>query len=141
MAGRMPKAGAWKMKGEISLGMIVVIMTSLALLLALAIGPIYGVWSRELNGQAELKEAEWNRQIAVEEAKAKLEASKSLAEAEIERAKGVAEANKIIGESLKENEQYLRYLWISEIASTDKDKTIVYIPTEANIPILEAGRI
>ena len=38
---------------------------------------------------------------------------KALAQAEIERAKGVAEANRIIGDSLKGNESYLRYLWIS----------------------------
>jgi hypothetical protein len=54
------------------------------------------------------------------------------------RAEGVAKANKIIGDSLKENEAYLRYLWISEMKET-KDQ-IIYIPTEANLPILEAGR-
>ncbi len=63
-----------------------------------------------------------------------------LADAEVLRAEGVAKANKIIGESLKENEQYLRYLWITDVAGKDVNKTVVYIPTEANIPILEATR-
>jgi hypothetical protein len=52
----------------------------------------------------------------------------------------VAQANKIIGDSLKDNEAYLRYLWIQNLENS-KDRTIVYVPTEANLPILEAGRL
>lgn len=98
--------------------------------------PQYRVWQRGLAGQAQLKEAEWNRQIAVYEAEAKKEAAALLAAAEIERAKGVAEANKIIGESLAGNEAYLRYLWIQGLQ--DGSSEVIYIPTEANLPILEA---
>jgi regulator of protease activity HflC (stomatin/prohibitin superfamily) len=105
------------------------------------IGPIYGVWQAEKYGQAELARAEYNRQIAVVEAEAKLNSAGRLAEAEILRANGVAKANQIIGESLKENEAYLRYLWIEEVAGKDVGKTVVYIPTEANMPILEATRL
>lgn len=47
--------------------------------------------------------------------------------------------NKIIGESLKNNEAYLRYLWINDLGN-NAGKTVVYIPTEANLPILEATR-
>ena len=102
--------------------------------------PSYNVWQQGLAGQAELRRAEQNRQIAIQEAEAKKEAASLLADAEIERAKGVAKANQIIGESLRENESYLRYLWITEVAQNDTGKTTVYIPTEANIPILEAGK-
>jgi regulator of protease activity HflC (stomatin/prohibitin superfamily) len=100
--------------------------------------PQYGVWQKELRGKAALKEAEWNRQIAVEEAQALKMSATLLAEAEVERAKGVAEANEIIGESLKENEAYLRYLWI--IGLQDGSSEVIYIPTEGNMPILEATR-
>ena len=100
--------------------------------------PIYNVWQKGLAGEAELKQAEWNRQIAVKEALSKLEASKSLALAEIERAKGVSQANKIIGESLKQNESYLRYLWIQGMQTNQMQ--VVYVPTEGNLPILEAER-
>ena len=100
--------------------------------------PKYNVWQRELSGKAQLAEAEWNRQIEVQEAQAKMEAAKSLAAAEVERAKGVAEANKIIGESLEGNESYLRYLWIQGLQ--DGSSEVIYIPTEANLPILEAAR-
>jgi regulator of protease activity HflC (stomatin/prohibitin superfamily) len=86
-----------------------------------------------------LMRAQQNRKIAVNEAEAKMEASKMLAQAEIERAKGVAKANEIIGEGLKGHEEYLRYLWIMTLEHA-KDHTVVYVPTEANLPILEASR-
>jgi hypothetical protein len=105
----------------------------------LAIYREYDLWAASLRGQSELKQAEWNRQITVREAQAKMDAAKMLAQAEIERAKGVAQANKIIGDSLKNNEDYLRYLWIDSIQNT-KDQ-IIYVPTETNLPILEASRI
>lgn len=98
----------------------------------------YNVWSSGLHGEAELKQAEWSRQITVREAQAKRDSAIMLAQAEVERAKGVAKANKIIGDSLKDNEAYLRYLWIDGLQNTKNQ--IVYIPTEANLPILEAGR-
>jgi regulator of protease activity HflC (stomatin/prohibitin superfamily) len=101
--------------------------------------PTYKVWQKGLAGQAELKQAEWNRQITVREAEAKKEAATALAAAEVERAKGVAEANKIIGESLRENEAYLRYLWIQGLQ--DGNSEVIYVPTEANLPILEATRL
>lgn len=100
--------------------------------------PKYGVWQQGMSGQAKLAEAEYSRQIKTQEAHATLESSKHLADAEIERARGVAEANKIIGESLKGNEAYLRYLWIHNL-ETGNNSTI-YIPTEAGLPILEAGK-
>ncbi|KKK52905.1 hypothetical protein LCGC14_3100200 [marine sediment metagenome] len=102
----------------------------------MAIVPIYNVWSKELSGKAQLKEAEWNRQITVQEAQATKESAQLLADAEAIRAKGVAEANEIIGESLKNNEAYLRYLWINGLH--DGSSEIIYVPTEANLPILEA---
>lgn len=101
--------------------------------------PVYGVWQQELSGKASLKKAEWDRQIAVREAEAKKESATALAQAEVERAKGVAQANKIIGESLNGNEAYLRYLWIQGL--NDGSSEIIYVPTEANLPILEATRI
>lgn len=100
--------------------------------------PRYNVWAAEMEGAAELAQAEQNRKITVLEAEAKLESAKALSAAEIERAKGVAEANRIIGESLKDNESYLRYLWIQNLESGSN--SVVYVPTEAGLPILEAGK-
>src|SRR3989338_2356729 len=100
--------------------------------------PKYNVYRRELSGMSQLKEAEWNRKIAIQEAEARLGSSKLDAQAEIERAKGVAEANVIVGDSLKGDEAYLRYLWIQGL--NDGSSEVIYVPTEANLPILEATR-
>jgi regulator of protease activity HflC (stomatin/prohibitin superfamily) len=78
--------------------------------------------------------------VAVAEAKAKMESAELLAQAEITRAKGVAAANEIIGKSLSNNEAYLRYLWIQNLENT-KNNQIIYVPTEAGLPILESTRL
>jgi len=105
----------------------------------LAFGPVYGVWSQRLSGEAELARAESNRQIRILEARAEQEAAKALAEVEVTRAEGVARANKIIGDSLQNNEGYLRYLWIQGLQTNQMQ--VVYVPTETNLPILEAPRL
>lgn len=121
-------------KAVVAIAAVVIIVIAIAM----TGWPLYKVWSKELAGKATLKEAEWNRQVTIEEAKANLEAEKLNALAEVERAKGVAEANAIIGKSLEDNEAYLRYLWIRGLH--DGSSETIYIPTEANLPILEAGR-
>jgi hypothetical protein len=101
------------------------------------IGPTYGVWQREMAGKAELAEAKWNRQIQIEEAQANLESEKLNAQSEIERAKGASEAIRIEGGAL--TARYIQYLWVRQ--NQFNDKTTIYIPTEANLPILEANRL
>ncbi len=103
--------------------------------------PTYNVYSQRMAGQAMLAHAQSAKEVAVAEAKAKMESAELLAKAEVTRAKGVAAANEIIGQSLKGNEAYLRYLWIIDVAAAGTDKTVVYVPTEANLPILEANRL
>jgi regulator of protease activity HflC (stomatin/prohibitin superfamily) len=95
------------------------------------------VYVQENVGKADLAEAEFSRKTKIAEAKARHESAKYDAQAEIERAKGVAEANRIIGSSLKNNDAYLRYLWIQHL---DEGNQVIYIPTEGNLPILEAGK-
>jgi len=102
--------------------------------------PQYNVYSQTKQGEAELKRAESNRKVKVYEAQAQLEAAKLQAQAEVERAKGVAEANKIIANGLQGHDEYLRYLWIDKVAGSAQ-REIVYVPTEANIPILESSRL
>lgn len=119
----------------------------LAFTLAVAISgymyfmPKYRIYEQGMRGQALLAHAQASKEVAVAEAKAKMESATLLAQAEVERAKGVAQANEIIGKSLKSNESYLRYLWITEVAGHDVNKTVVYIPTEAGVPVMEATRI
>lgn len=115
---------------------------SIFLIVALMFGiPKYNVWrsyiaieTAENNGKAEMAQAEENRKIAIEEAKADLEVQKLKSEAEIERAKGMAKAIEI--ENGKLTTKYIQYLWVRNIDKMDGDK--IYIPTEANLPVLEA---
>jgi hypothetical protein len=126
--------------GEIGVALFIATIILLVGVACLVGCPHYKVFTERKNGEAQLAHAQASKEVAVAEAKAKLEAATMLAQAEVERAKGVAQANAIIGQSLQNNESYLRYLWITEVAGKDVDKTVVYVPTEANIPILESGR-
>lgn len=102
------------------------------------IRPWYNVWSQEMEGKAEFAKAEQNRKIKIEEAKANLEAEKLNAQAEIERAKGAAEAIRIENGSITPT--YIQYLWVRQQGDLN-NKTVIYVPTESNLPILEAGRL
>ncbi len=125
------------------------------LLVSLSTSSCYEFWREkdqldaQSDGKAKLMQAEFEKKTLIEDAKAQNEAAtlnaeakikiaKAQAQAEIERAKGVAEANRIIGESLKGNDSYLRYLWITGINDGEGER--IYIPTEAGLPILEARR-
>jgi len=100
------------------------------------VGPLYNVWAQSLQGKAELQKAEFTRQVAVLEAQAKKDSAQQLADAEVIRAQGVAKANQIIGDSLKDNSEYLSYLWITglEEGAEKGNKTIYMIPSQGNIP-------
>ena len=121
---------------SIALIAILGVVTILGLMFGM---PMYNVWQQEMTGKAEFSRAEQNRRIKVEEAKAEKESAIFRAEAEIIRAEGVAKANEIIGGSLKDNKDYLTYLWIQ--ALYDESNSVIYVPTEANLPILEATRL
>lgn len=99
--------------------------------------PYYNVWQQEMAGRAEFAKAEQNRKIKIEEARANLEAEKLNAQAEIERAKGAAEAIRIENGSLTTT--YIQYLWVRQQNDLN-NKTVIYVPTETNLPILEASR-
>ena len=110
-----------------------------AVVVALAfIRPLYNVWSQEMEGKAEFAKAEQNRKIRIEEAKANLEAEKLNAQAEVERAKGAAEAIRIENGSITPT--YIQYLWVRQ-QSDLSDKTVIYVPTETNLPLLESARL
>jgi predicted Holliday junction resolvase-like endonuclease len=116
---------------------------SIFVILVLLIGtlmwgmPNYNVYARELSGKAELREAEWNRQIAVQEAQAIKESATLKAEAEVIRAQGIAEANEIIAGSI--TTEYIKYKFIEGL--NDGNTEVIYVATEAGLPILEASRL
>ena len=99
-------------------------------------GPQYNVWQQSLAGKAELQKAEYTRQVAVLEAQAKKDSAQQLAEAEIIRAGGVAKANQIIGDSLRDNREYLQYLYITGLEDGSKNGNVtIYVPTEGGMPV------
>ena len=61
------------MKGSTIALLVVLCLVGLFIIIGgLMLGlPQYRVWQRGLSGQAQLKEAEWNRQITIREAEAK----------------------------------------------------------------------
>ncbi|WP_295530288.1 membrane protease subunit [Novosphingobium sp. Chol11] len=101
--------------------------------------PQYRVYSQRLAGEAALAEAQSSRQVAILEARAKKESALSLAEAEVIRAEGAAKANQILQNSLGGPEGYLRYLQIQ--ALEDSKAQLIYVPTEAGLPVTEARRL
>ena len=117
-------------------GFYYLIVLTVVVLIALPMWgcPRYAVWQQEMSGRAELAKAEQNRQIKIEEAKANLEAEKLNAQAEVERAKGAAEAIAIENGALTPT--YIQYLWVRQ--QNNAAEKVIYIPTEANLPILEA---
>jgi len=140
--------------GAITVASIIACLALIAFLMW--VFPVYGVWQQGLSGKAELEKQEYEKQILVEQGKAELErqqyekqilieqakAEKDAAifeaQAEVERAKGVAEANAIIGDSLRGNEVYIK--WLLADGLKDQDTQLIYVPTEAGLPILEATR-
>lgn len=115
----------------------IVVGLSIIVITGLAVGlPQYGVWTKTLNGKAQLQEAEYTRQVAVLEAQAKKDSAQQLADAEVIRAQGVAKANQIIGDSLKDNREYLQYLYITGLEDGSKNGNVtIYVPTEGGMPV------
>jgi len=98
--------------------------------------PKYTVYSKTLKGKAALEEAKYDRMIIIEEAEAgKGAATHRLAEDTI-RAHGTARAVAIIDKQL--TTPYIQWLWVKGLH--DGTSETIYIPTEANMPILEATR-
>ncbi|CCJ07075.1 hypothetical protein [Methylocystis sp. SC2] len=103
--------------------------------------PQYGVYQQRLAGEAELAKAEFSKRIAVTSAQAKLDAAKLEAQTDVVRAEGVASANKIVADSLGGPEGYLRWKYIEMLERSDAaGHDVIYVPTEAGLPILEAGK-
>jgi regulator of protease activity HflC (stomatin/prohibitin superfamily) len=94
--------------------------------------PAWKVWSAQKDGEATLARSESARQVLVQQAKAERDAA-SLR----------AEAIAIVGKAAKEYPEYRTQEFIGAFAEALKEGKVhstIYVPTEANIPILEAGK-
>lgn len=116
-----------------ALVIIIVIVAIIGTIITLMIGlPLYGVWQQGLSGEATLAKAQQTRKILIEQARAERDS------AEIR-----AEAIKIMGLAAQEYPEYRLQEFIgafAEALNNGNIQKIIYVPTEANIPILEAGK-
>ena len=117
---------------EIKLMIGTAVFVLVAFVAALFGYPHYKVWSAGMTGKASLMQAEQERKIQIEQAKAELESAKLR-----------ADAISIVGKASKEYPEYRTQEFIgafAEAVKSDKIEQIIYVPTEANIPIVEARR-
>lgn len=93
--------------------------------------PRYAVYRQTKEGQAELAQAQYSKEVAVAQAKAKMESASYEAQADTIRAHGIAASNLIIGNSL--TPQYLQWLWVNNLEK--QDKSVIYVPSQNGIPL------
>lgn len=117
-------------------GLTIAAVTTVALMFGC---PKYDVWQQGLKGQAELARAEQNRQVAVAQSRAHAEAAGFEAAADTLRAHGISRSNAIIASGLtgEAGARYIEYLYVQGIKEKEH---VIYVPTEAGMPILEAGK-
>lgn len=110
------------------------IATTIALIVAMMIGlPIYSVWQQGLSGEAALKKAEQTRQILIEQAKAEEQAATFR-----------ANAIEIVGAKAQQYPEYRQQEFMAALGEALQNgniSQILYLPTEAAIPITEANRL
>jgi len=124
------------LKVEVLVGMVFLIAVIAISFYAL---PKYNAWRAEINiitqqrnGAAELAKATQSRQVLIEQARA-----------EKDSAQLRADAIAIVGKAAKEFPEYRSQEFIGAFAEALHNGTInqiIYVPTESNIPILEAGK-
>ena len=91
--------------------------------------PQYRVYSARLDGQAQKAQAEGSRMVLISQAKAERESA-------VERAAAI----KIVGEAAQKYPEYRTQEFIGafgEALREGKMDQIIYVPTEANLPIME----
>ncbi|SHK01997.1 hypothetical protein [Megasphaera elsdenii] len=115
-----------KLRAMLSVSSLVILLGISA---AVAFGyPQYKVWEQSKAGEAALAKATQDRQIKVQEA-----------EAEQEAASKQAEANRILGESIRQYPESMEQKWVEAIEKTSNQ--VIYLPTEASVPITESARM
>jgi ABC-type transport system involved in cytochrome bd biosynthesis fused ATPase/permease subunit len=121
-----------KQKGKAIVGLVLavfVVMVIVALMFGL---PVWSVWQQKLSGEGMLAKAESAKRAQVVQA-----------QAELDSAKLRADAIAIVGKAAKDFPEYRQQEFIGAFAQAmheGKISQIIYVPTEANIPILEAGK-
>jgi hypothetical protein len=111
----------------------------LAILWSLVGYPLWSVWASHQRGLADLQMAKNEQRIQIAEAQARYDAAELNKKAAVIEAEAVALQIEAIGKQLTTHDLYLKWQWIKMMEERPESSTI-YVPTEANIPILEAMR-
>jgi len=102
------------------------------LISGLHMSPVYNVWKQGLDGEAALAKAVQTKQIMIQT---------SLAEKE--SAQNKADAISIMGQAAKAYPEYRQQEFMTALGESLREgnvNQVIYIPTEAMIPIIEAGK-
>jgi regulator of protease activity HflC (stomatin/prohibitin superfamily) len=122
-----------KQRGEAELTFVLIIMAALGIVVGLfLLWPQYNVYAQRLSGEAALAHAHAARQVIVQQAQAEKDSA-------VLRAEAIA----IVGKAAHDFPEYRNQEFIGAFAEAmhnGKINHIIYVPTEANIPILEAGK-
>ena len=100
--------------------------------------PIWKVWASQKQGEADLQQAHKEQQIQVSKAQGRVDAAELNKQAAIIEAEAVSAQIESIGKQLTEHDLYLKWQWI-KMMEERPESSVIYVPTEANLPILEAG--
>lgn len=98
------------------------------------------VWSAHQSGLADLTKAKNEQQIQIAKAQSRLDAAQLNKQAAVVEAEAVAAQIQSIGTQLQSHDLYLRWQWIKMMEDGNHGAKVIYVPTEANLPILEAMR-
>ena len=122
-----------KQRGEGELVIVITVLFGIGLVIGLfLLWPQYNVYSQRLSGEAALAHAHAARQVLVQQAQAEKDSA-------LLRAEAIA----IVGKAAHDFPEYRTQEFIGAFAEAmhnGKINQIIYVPTEANIPILEAGK-
>lgn len=115
---------------------IVIVTLLFAVFASKGVSPQLNLYRANTEKKAVIAEQRAKSEAAEFAAKSSVIQAQAKADAEVIRAEGLAQSQAIISETLTED--YIRYLYIQAIEGNPNQ--IIYVPTEAGLPILEAGR-
>lgn len=117
---------------------LIVLAVLAVIVWSLWLHPIWKVWASQKSGEADLQQAHKEQQIQVAKAQGRLDAAKINMNAAVIEAQAVSAQIKEIGAQLTEHDLYLKWQWI-KMMEEKPNGSVIYVPTEAGLPILEAG--
>lgn len=116
-------------------------VVALILMWALWGYPKWRVWAAHQAGLADLQQARNEQQIQVASAQSRLDAAALNKKAAIVEAEAVSAQIQAIGDQLRQHDLFLRWQWIKMMEEHGTASSVIYVPTEAGLPILEAKRL